>query len=238
MKRFIRILLVTLMAMLALPYVLTPLYQFGQPVSTLMLARRLTGASVTREWRDLDQIAAILPRTVVAAEDAKFCTHRGIDWDSLREVIEDAQDGEATRGGSTITQQVAKNLFLWHGRSIVRKALELPLALWIDVVLPKQRILEIYLNIAEWGPDGQFGAEAGARAAFGKAAAHLSAQEAALMAAILPNPLIRSARIPHAACAGAPGSMWRGREWWILRRASPHGRNRVPDQQFTSHART
>lgn len=196
MKRFIRIMLVALVAMLALPYALTPLYQFGQPVSTLMLARRLAGASVTREWRGLDQIAAVLPRTVVAAEDAKFCSHRGIDWDSLQEVIEDAQDGEATRGGSTITQQVAKNLFLWHGRSILRKALELPLALWIDAVLPKQRILEIYLNIAEWGPDGQFGAEAGARAAFGKAAASLSAQEAALMAAILPNPLVRSARSP------------------------------------------
>ncbi len=194
MKRFIRTTLVALAIMLALPYVLTPLYQFGQPVSTLMLARRLTGASVTREWRNLDQIAAILPRTVVAAEDAKFCAHRGIDWDSLQEVIEDAQEGEATRGGSTITQQVAKNLFLWHGRSILRKALELPLALWIDAVLPKQRILEIYLNIAEWGPGGQFGAEAGAQAAFGKAAASLSAQEAALMAAILPNPLVRSAR--------------------------------------------
>jgi monofunctional biosynthetic peptidoglycan transglycosylase len=196
LKRFIRIALVTLLAMLALPYVLTPIYQFGQPVSTLMLARRLAGASVTREWRSLDQIASVLPRTVIAAEDSKFCTHRGIDWDSLQEVIEDARDGEATRGGSTITQQVAKNLFLWHGRSVVRKALELPLALWIDAVLPKHRILEIYLNIAEWGPAGQFGAEAGARAAFGKPAANLSAQQAALMAAILPNPVVRSARNP------------------------------------------
>ncbi len=103
-------------------------------------------------------ISPALPRSVVGAEDAKFCSHRGIDWGALREVIDDAEDGEVTRGGSTITQQVAKNLFLWPGRSVVRKALEFPLALWIDSVLPKQRILEIYLNIAELGPSGQFGA--------------------------------------------------------------------------------
>ena len=90
---------------------------------------------------------------MVASEDAKFCSHHGIDWDALRDVIDDAEDGEVTRGGSTITQQVAKNLFLWPGRSVVRKALEFPLALWIDLVLPKQRILEIYLNIAELGTD-------------------------------------------------------------------------------------
>ena len=100
------------------------------------------------------------------------------------------------RGGSTITQQVAKNLFLWPGRSVVRKALELPLSLWIDFVLPKQRILEIYLNIAELGPSGQFGAEAGAQYAFGHSAATLSPREAALLAAILPNPVRRSARNP------------------------------------------
>jgi monofunctional biosynthetic peptidoglycan transglycosylase len=101
-----------------------------------------------------------------------------------------------TRGGSTITQQVAKNLFLWQGRSYVRKALELPLAMWIDAILSKRRILEIYLNIAEWGPGGQFGAETGARYAFGRSAANLSHREAALMASILPNPVKRSARKP------------------------------------------
>ena len=99
-------------------------------------------------------------------------------------------------GGSTITQHVAKNLFLWPGRSVVRKALELPLALWIDLVLSKQRILEIYLNIAELGPSGQFGAEAGSDYAFGHSAATLSPREAALLAAILPNPVRRSARNP------------------------------------------
>jgi monofunctional biosynthetic peptidoglycan transglycosylase len=100
------------------------------------------------------------------------------------------------RGGSTITQQVAKNLFLWQGRSLVRKALEFPLALWIDLILPKRRILEIYLNIAEWGPNGEFGAEAGARRAFGKSARDLSRYDAALLAATLPNPASRNARQP------------------------------------------
>jgi monofunctional biosynthetic peptidoglycan transglycosylase len=133
---------------------------------------------------------------VVASEDARFCSHHGVDWGALREVVDDAEDGEVTRGGSTIPQQVAKNLFLWPGRSVIRKALELPLALWIDAVLPKPRILEIYLNIAELGPSGQFGAEAGSTYAFGHSAATLSPREAALLAAILPNPVKRSARTP------------------------------------------
>jgi monofunctional biosynthetic peptidoglycan transglycosylase len=116
--------------------------------------------------------------------------------EEIREAIEDAEGLDKLRGGSTITQQVAKNLFLWPGRSVLRKILEFPLALWIDLVLPKRRVLEIYLNIAEWGPNGQFGAEAGARFAFGKPARALNAAEAALMAAILPNPHRRSARVP------------------------------------------
>ena len=185
-----------LLAILLLPYLLAPLYRAGHPVSTLMAWRWLTGAPVSRQWIDFGAISPFLPRSVVASEDAKFCSHHGIDWDALRDVIDDAEDGEATRGGSTITQQVAKNLFLWPGRSMVRKALELPLALWIDRVLPKQRILEIYLNIAELGPSGQFGAEAGATYAFGRPASGLSPREAALLAAILPNPVKRSARNP------------------------------------------
>ena len=100
------------------------------------------------------------------------------------------------RGGSTIAQQTAKNLFLWPGRSVVRKVLEFPLALWIDLVLGKRRVLEIYLNIAEWGPNGDFGAEAAARHAFNKSARELSAREAALLAAVLPNPRRRSAARP------------------------------------------
>ena len=189
-------LLALLVAVLVLPYLVAPLYRTGHPASALMAWRYLTGAPVSRQWVDLSAMAAPLPRSVVASEDAKFCTHRGIDWGALREVIDDAEDGEPSRGGSTITQQVAKNLFLWPGRSVVRKALELPLALWIDFVLPKPRILELYLNIAELGPTGQFGAQAGSLYAFGHGAAMLTQREAALLAAILPNPHIRSARNP------------------------------------------
>ena len=196
--RLIRILLLIALVGLLLPYLLTPFYRIGHPVSTLMIWRQLTGAPMSRLWIDFGNVSPSLPRSVVAAEDAKFCSHHGIDWDALREVVDDAEDGEVTRGGSTITQQVAKNLFLWPGRSFVRKALELPLALWIDAVLPKQRILEIYLNIAELGPSGQFGAESGAQFAFGHSAASLSPREAAALAAILPNPHKRSARTPGA----------------------------------------
>jgi monofunctional biosynthetic peptidoglycan transglycosylase len=194
--RIVRKLLLIVLAVLLLPYLLAPLYRVGHPVSTLMAWRFLTGAPVSRPWIDFTAISPALPRSVVASEDAKFCSHHGVDWDALRDVIDDAEDGEVSRGGSTITQQVAKNLFLWPGRSVVRKALEIPLALWIDQVLPKQRILEIYLNIAELGPSGQFGAEAGALYAFGRPASALSPREAALLAAILPNPVRRSARNP------------------------------------------
>lgn len=194
--RVVRTLVLIVSAVLLLPYVLTPLYSTGHPVSTLMAWRWLRGAPVSRQWIDFKAIAPALPRSVVGSEDARYCSHHGIDWDAVRDVIDDAQDGEPRRGGSTITQQVAKNLFLWPGRSAVRKALEFPLALWIDWVLGKQRVLEIYLNIAEWGPSGQFGAEAGAAHAFGRSAASLSPREAALMAAILPNPVRRSARTP------------------------------------------
>jgi len=189
-------LLLILLVVLLLPYLLAPFYRAGHPVSALMAWRYLTGSPMSRQWIDLGAMSPSLPRSVVASEDAKFCRHHGIDWGALREVIDDAEDGEVTRGGSTITQQVAKNLFLWPGRSVLRKALEFPLALWIDLVLPKTRVLEIYLNIAEFGPSGQFGAQAGAVYAFGHPASALSPREAALLAAILPNPVRRSARNP------------------------------------------
>jgi monofunctional glycosyltransferase len=189
-------LLLILLAALLLPYLVTPLYRAGHPVSALMVWRRMTGKPVVRQWIDFNAISPSLPRSVVGAEDANFCSHHGIDWGALREAIDDAQEGEGIRGASTITQQVAKNLFLWPLPGPIRKPVEFPLALWIDRVLPKQRILEIYLNIAELGPSGQFGAEAGSAYAFGHPASNLSPREAALLAAILPNPLKRSARNP------------------------------------------
>ena len=184
---------------LLIPYLVAPFYRFGHPVSALMLERRLTGHRVERIWIPLDAVPSAVPAAVIAAEDARFCVHHGIDWGEVREALADADEGGRLRGGSTITQQVAKNLFLWPGRSVIRKALEAPLALWIDLVLPKRRIFEIYLNIAEWGPNGEFGIEAGARRAFGKSARLLSVQEAALMAAILPNPIRRNATRPRPA---------------------------------------
>ena len=183
-------------AFLLLPYLLAPLYRVIDPVSTPMMARWLTGKRVERTVVPLSQMAPALPRTVIASEDGRFCRHRGIDWAELRVVIEEADDLSEARGGSTITQQAVKNLFLWPGRSYARKALEFPLALWVELVLPKRRILEIYLNVAEWGPNGEFGVEAGARRAFNKSARQLSAGEAALLAAVLPNPKRRSARQP------------------------------------------
>jgi monofunctional biosynthetic peptidoglycan transglycosylase len=189
--------LVVLLVLALLPYLLAPLYRVVDPVSTLMLARWLTGRSVTRVYMPIERMAPVLPLAVLVAEDDRFCSHHGIDWREIHTALLEADDDiSVARGGSTITQQVAKNLFLWPGRSLVRKALEFPLALWIDLVLPKRRIMDIYLNIAEWGPGGQFGAEAGARTAFGKSAAEVDLREAALLAAILPNPIRRSARRP------------------------------------------
>jgi monofunctional biosynthetic peptidoglycan transglycosylase len=185
-----------LAAVLLLPYLLVPLYRAVDPVSTLMLWRWATGARVEHSFVPIGQLAPALSITVIAAEDGRFCSHYGIDWRELHERLEAVDDVSKARGVSTITQQTAKNLFLWPGRSFVRKALEFPLALWIDLVLPKRRVLEIYLNIAEWGPSGQFGAEAGSRYAFNKSARALRPREAALLAAILPNPRRRSAKQP------------------------------------------
>ena len=194
--RVIRIAIVALAAVLLLPYLLAPLYRVIDPVSTLMIARWVTATRVERTVVLLAQVAPVLPRTVIASEDGRFCRHGGIDWAELRVAIEAADDLSEARGGSTITQQTVKNLFLWPGRSLVRKALELLLAMWIELVLPKRRIMEIYLNVAEWGPNGEFGVEAGARRAFNKSARQLSAGEAALLAAVLPNPKRRNARQP------------------------------------------
>ena len=149
-----------MLVLILLPYLIAPLYRFIDPVSTAMLWRRATGQRVERTVMPLDRIAPALPRAVISAEDGSYCTHHGIDWRGLREAFFEADDISEMRGGSTITQQVAKNLFLWQGRSFVRKALEMPLAVWINLVLPKRRVMEIYLNIAEWGPNGEFGAEA------------------------------------------------------------------------------
>src|SRR5260370_2649239 len=185
-----------ILVVVMVPYLLVPLYRTVNPVSTLMLWRWATGARVERSFVPIERMALALPMTVIASEDGRFCSHRGIDWREVRERLEDVDAISAARAVSTITQQTVKNLFLWPGRSFVRKALELPLALWIDFVLPKRRVLEIYLNIAEWGPNGQFGAEAGSRYAFNKSVRSLSPRQAAVLAAVLPHPRRRSAKQP------------------------------------------
>src|SRR6185312_690737 len=195
-RRPLRYLLLAVLVLLAVPYLLTPFYALGRPVSTVMLWREFTGQRVERTYAPLSRISPRLPLSVIIAEDGRFCRHHGVDFAEIRDAIADADDLDDVRGGSTITQQVVKNLFLWPGRSYVRKALEFPLALWFDLVLSKRRILEIYLNVAEWGPNGEFGVEAGSRYAFGKPARELSPYQAALLAAVLPNPAARDAHKP------------------------------------------
>ncbi len=194
--RALRIAGLIVLVLLVAPYLIVPFYVFGRPVSTVMLWRGLTGERVRRTYVPLSRISPALSLAVIVAEDGRFCSHHGVDFAEIRDALVDADDLGDVRGGSTITQQVAKNLFLWPGRSWLRKALEFPLALWTDLVLSKRRILEIYLNIAEWGPNGEFGGEAGSHYAFGKSARDLSHYQAALLAAVLPNPVTRNARKP------------------------------------------
>jgi monofunctional biosynthetic peptidoglycan transglycosylase len=159
------------------------------PTSTLMLGQRIAGTPIERRWVPLERISPHLVKAVVLSEDSAFCRHRGVDWVALADAMENA------RGGSTITMQVVKNLFLWPSRSYVRKAIEIALAYFVEMIWPKRRILEIYLNIAEWG-DGVFGVEAAARVHFGKSAARLTPEEAALLAVALPSPTERTAGNP------------------------------------------
>ena len=196
MRRLVRNLIILALAVLLIPYVIAPLYRFVDPVSTPMLWRWATGKRVVHIAVPLNRIAPALRLAVIIAEDGSFCRNRGVDLGAIREAMQQSDELGEARGASTITQQTAKNLFLWEGRSFIRKALEFPLALWLNLVLSKRRVLEIYLNIAEWGPNGEFGAEAGARWAFGKSARDLAPPEAAELAAILPSPVRRSARIP------------------------------------------
>jgi monofunctional biosynthetic peptidoglycan transglycosylase len=182
----------------AWPIVMTIVYAVvPPPVSNVMLLRVLSGNGISKDWVGLDEISPHLARAVIAAEDARFCEHWGVDWVEVQGVVEDAfADGEAPlRGASTIPMQTAKNLFLWDGRSVFRKVLEIPVALWMDFIWSKRRMIEVYLNIVEWAP-GVYGAEAAARHHFRKSAAKLTRKEAALLAATLPNPIKRKAGKP------------------------------------------
>lgn len=146
-------------------------------------------------WRDLEQISPQLPIAVVAAEDQRFLQHRGFDFAAIKRAHQNNQRGRKVRGASTITQQLAKNLFLWGGRSYVRKALEAWYTLWIEALWPKRRILEVYVNVVEFG-DGVYGAEAAAQRYLKKSASDIRLTQAARFAAVLPNPKVYSIRKP------------------------------------------
>jgi len=189
LRRVVRVALV----LIAIPLILVPAYLVVSPVSTLMIYSRLFGP-VTRTWVSLDQIAPVLPAAAVMSEDGRFCEHSGVDFQELVKVLD--RNAGPNRGASTITMQTMKNLFLWNSRlTYVRKALEIPLALYANLIWSKRRTMEIYLNVAQWGP-GIFGAEAAAQAYFKRPASALSLSQAALLVAALPNPLERNAAHP------------------------------------------
>ena len=185
------------LALLAIFVTLVALYAAARPVSTLMLARTIEGKGYQRNYAQLKAIAPTVLATVIASEDASFCENDGVDWGSLREVLSGAGKHGPSRGASTITMQTAKNLFLWPGRSAIRKGLEIGMALVLGKAWSKPRTLEIYLNIAEWG-DGLYGIEAAAERYFHKSASQLNAHEAALLATSLPNPIRRNPARPSA----------------------------------------
>jgi monofunctional biosynthetic peptidoglycan transglycosylase len=193
-KRITRVIGIIVLA----PFVLTLVYAFVPvPVSNLMLFRALGGNGINKDWVSLNEISPYLPAAVLSSEDARFCAHNGVDWKELQGVIDDLTDDEEgpVRGASTISMQTAKNMFLWDGRSFLRKILELPLALYMDTIWTKRRMIEVYLNIVEWAP-GVYGAEAAAQFHFKKPASKLTRREAALLAAVLPNPIKRKAGKP------------------------------------------
>ena len=167
------------------------------PVTTVMLLQPGPVTELEYAWVDRDAIAWNAARAVMASEDQRFVVHHGIDFVSLDKALAEYRGGDGLRGASTITQQVAKNLFLWQGRSFVRKGLEAYFAVLLEMCWTKERILEVYLNIAELGP-GVFGVEAAAREYFGSSAASLSTEQAALLAAVLPNPRVLLADRPSA----------------------------------------
>jgi len=177
---------------------LSVLYRFVPPsYSALMLWRMAGGSQTDYQWRPLSRISDNLAYAVIASEDARFCQHNGVDWRAVESVWEDFQNttSRRPRGASTIPMQVSRNLFLWPSRNYLRKALEVPIAYFTDAIWRKRRMIEIYLNIIEWGP-GIYGAEAASRHYFRRSAANLTQAQAALLAAALPNPLARNPARP------------------------------------------
>lgn len=192
LRRLLRLAVRTLLAALVIlalgPAVTLAIYRFVPvPATPLMVIRATEGEGWSRDWVPLEDVSPHLARAVVAAEDNLFCEHAGIDWQAVRQAWQEYQAGEGLRGASTITMQTARNILLWPGGGYVRKAYEAYIAVQMDLFWPKRRIVEVYLNIAEWAP-GVYGAEAAAQHHFNRPAAELSRDQAARLAMVLPNP--------------------------------------------------
>ncbi len=221
-RRLLRWIVLAIGAWLVLGIACVAILRFVHPVtSAFMIERRIAalarnerGFTLSYRWTPWDQVSKQLPIALVAAEDQKFPFHHGFDVEAIQDAIADAEDGDRLRGASTISQQVAKNLFLWNGRSFVRKGLEAYFTVLIELMWPKRRILEVYLNIAEFG-DGVYGAAAASERFFRKTPAQLGSHESALLAAVLPNPRRYRANPPSGHVAQ--------RAEWIERQAAQLG---------------
>ncbi|MEM8686089.1 MAG: monofunctional biosynthetic peptidoglycan transglycosylase [Pseudomonadota bacterium] len=203
LRRWIARLFLLVALIVMLPFALVPFFAvINPPVTMLQLVKAWQGNGIETSWVPINAIARALPTAVVASEDARFCTHSGIDWDVVQKVVEDKLENpdKKVRGASTITMQIAKNLFFPPNRSVLRKTMEVPLALWINAIWSKRRQMEVYLNIVEWAP-GIYGVGAAARHHFKKPAGKLTRRDAARLAASLPNPKVRN--------AGRPGPLTR-----------------------------
>jgi len=209
-RRLRRIIAAFLLVVLLLPVALIlPFRWISPPVTAFMLEYRLadgTNSAIDYHWVAWDQISRWAPLAMVASEDQKFPMHYGFDLESIQDAL--AASNGRPRGASTISQQTVKNLYLWSGRSLIRKGIEAWLTAYLELLWPKKRILEVYVNIAELGP-GIYGVDAASRRFFRKAPAQLSPHEAALLAAVLPNPRRMS--------AGKPSAYVRQRASWIER---------------------
>jgi monofunctional biosynthetic peptidoglycan transglycosylase len=193
MRWVIRFLFKTLIGFLGLSLALVLVFKFiPVPVTATML---MDSNGITKDWTALSNIDRTMVRAVIAAEDGKFCSHEGFDREAIEDALENNRQGGRIRGGSTISQQTAKNVFLWQGGGYVRKGFEAWFTVLIEQIWGKRRIMEVYLNVAETGL-GTYGVEAGAQRYFGKSAASLTPLEAARMAAALPQPKQRAVRNP------------------------------------------
>ncbi|WP_036130158.1 monofunctional biosynthetic peptidoglycan transglycosylase [Marinobacter nitratireducens] len=199
-QKILRLMTRLVAAVIAFMLLIVLLFRFvNPPTSAFMLAHQVEypDQRLQQSWVALDEVSPWMPLAVMASEDQRFPEHWGVDFVAIRKALSEYSAGDGLRGASTITQQTAKNLFLWNGRSFIRKLIEAALALGMELLWPKERILEVYLNIAEFGP-GIYGVEAASQAFFGRSARLLNDYQSALLAAVLPNPKVLDAGMPSA----------------------------------------